>query len=91
MATCQVVCQNHDVGGNPIGRYNQNPTLDTHLYEVEFPRGEKTEFEANIIAALICAKCDVDGNEYLMAQVFVDHRKNDSTLGEENQKVVVRG
>ena len=31
-----VVCQKCDANGNPIGRSNQNPILDTCLYEVEF-------------------------------------------------------
>ena len=50
MARGQVICQKHDANGNPIGRSNQNPILDTHLYEVEFPGGEMTELAANIIA-----------------------------------------
>ena len=50
MARGQVICWKHDADGNIIGRSNQNPILDTHLYEVEFPGGEMTELAANIIA-----------------------------------------
>ena len=32
-----------DANGNPIGRSNQNPILDTCLYEVEFPGREIAE------------------------------------------------
>ena len=35
--------------GNPISRSNQNPILDTHLYEVKFIREEVTELSANTI------------------------------------------
>jgi hypothetical protein len=28
-----------DADGNPIGKSNDNPLLDTRLYEVEFPDG----------------------------------------------------
>ena len=30
----------HDANGNPNGRSHQNPMLDIHLYEREFPGGE---------------------------------------------------
>ena len=50
MAGGQVVHQKNDADGNPIGRSNQNPVLDTCLYEVEFPGGEITELAANMIA-----------------------------------------
>ena len=65
----------HDAHGNPIGRSNQNPILDAHLYEVEFHGGEMTELAANIIAKSINAQCDVDGNEYLLLEAFIDHRR----------------
>ena len=65
--------------------------MDTHLYEVEFPGGEITKFTANIIAESMYAKCDFDGNEYLLLQAFVNHRKNGSTLNVEDQKAVFRG
>ena len=39
MARGQVVCYKGDVNSNPSGRSNQNPFLDTYLYEVEFPWG----------------------------------------------------
>ena len=38
-------------------------TLDTCLYEVEFPGGEITEVAANIMAESMYAHCDVNGNE----------------------------
>ena len=42
LARGQVVCQKQDANGNPIGRSNQNPILDTCLYEMEFPGVETT-------------------------------------------------
>ena len=66
------------------------PNLDICLYKVEFPGGEITVFAAYIIVTLIYAQCNVDGNEYLLSDTFVDHRKNNSALSLEDQKVVVR-
>ncbi len=39
-----------DLDGNPIGCRSDNPILDTHLYDVEFPDGEVTPLTANAIA-----------------------------------------
>ena len=57
------------------------------LYEVEFPKGE----EVNIIAESMYAQCDLNGNEYLLLESFIDHRKNGSALSVEDQKIVVKG
>ena len=72
MARGQVIHQKHDANGNPTGRSNENTILDTHLYEVEFSGGEITELTDEIIAELMYAKYNVDGNEYLLSDVFVD-------------------
>ena len=40
-----------DSNGIPIGTADQNPLLDTHMYEVEFADGEKASLAANYISA----------------------------------------
>ena len=65
--------------------------MDTHLSEVEFPKGEMIELVANIIAESTYAQCDVDGYEYLLLEAFIDHKRNGSALSVEDQKVVVKG
>ena len=37
------------------------------------------------------AQCDRNGNKYFLWEVIIDHRKNDSALSAEDQKVVVEG
>ena len=68
-----VVPQKCDVDGKPIGTTNQNPILDTFLCEVEFPGCEITLSAANIIAASMFAPCNVDENEYILLEVFINH------------------
>ena len=65
--------------------------MDTHQYKVEFPGGETTELAANIIAELMYAQCDVDGNEYLLLQACNDHRNNGSALNVKNKKKLSKG
>jgi hypothetical protein len=46
----QVISRKRDVVGNPIGKSNVNPILDTRLYQVMFPDGIVAEYSANVIA-----------------------------------------
>ena len=54
----KVVRWKRDAEGNPIGRANNNPILDTRQYEVQFADGEVTELTANAIAEAMFAQCD---------------------------------
>ena len=74
-----------------ICRSNQNLILDTCLYEVAFPGEKITELAANIIAESMYAQCDVNGNEYLLLETFIDHGKTTSALSVEDQKIVING
>ena len=38
------------INGKPIGIYNDNPLLETRLYEVELPDGTVEELSTNAIA-----------------------------------------
>ena len=88
MSRDHMVCHKHDVHVNLIDRSNQNPILDTWLYEVEFSKREKTGLAANIITELMYAQSDANGNEYLLLEAFSNHRKIGSTLNIEDQKIV---
>jgi hypothetical protein len=44
----KVTGRKRDAEGNPIGRRNANPILDTREYEVEFPDGATNVFTANL-------------------------------------------
>ena len=91
LARGQVVHWKHNANGNQIVRSNQNPILDTCLYEVEFPEGEMTKLVANIIAESMYAQCDIVENEYLLLDAFINHGKNGLALGVDDQKVVIKG
>jgi hypothetical protein len=66
--------------GSLIGKSNTNPILDTRTFEVEFPDGQTAELAANVIAQNMYAMCDIEGNQYLLLEGIVDHRKDDSAL-----------
>ena len=74
-----------DADGNPIGRANENPILDTREYVVEFDDGTQAELAANVIAQSMYAQCDPDGNTYVLFDSIVDFRKNESALSKADQ------
>ena len=66
--------------GTFSGKANSNPILDTRIYEVEFSDGQTAELAANVIAQSMYAMCDTEGNQYLLLEGIVDHRKDDSAV-----------
>jgi len=91
LAQGKVVRRKRDVDGNPIGRENQNPILDTRRYDVEFEDGEETELTANVIAERMYAQCDGNGNDLLLLDSFVDYRKSERAMSLQDQQLTVNG
>ena len=91
LARGKVVRRKRDVDGNPIGRENQNPILDTRRYDVEFEDGEETELTANVIAERMYAQCDGNGNDLLLLDSFVDYRKSERAMSLQDQQLTVNG
>jgi hypothetical protein len=89
MLTGKVKRRKLDDLGVPSGRRNANPILDTRSYLVEFPDGAEMEYTANTIAENMYAQCDVDGNQWLLMDAIVDHRRTNEAVAEEDAFVVV--
>ena len=62
-----------DEAGNPIGKYHENPLLDSRMYDVEFIDGGVEAVTANIIAENILAQIDEEGHRQLTLDEIVDH------------------
>ena len=50
MRNAKVIGRSKDSDGEVIGTYDENPFLNTIIYDVEFPDGEIKEYAANVIA-----------------------------------------
>ena len=90
MTRDQVLHLKHNAFGDLNGRSNQNYILVTHIYKVKFHWGKITELAANIIVESMYAQFDFDGKEYLLLEVFINHKKNSSALSVNDQKLVVK-
>ncbi|GFH50430.1 hypothetical protein CTEN210_06904 [Chaetoceros tenuissimus] len=67
-----------DAAGNPVGEANENPILDTRVYELEFPDGRIEEYAVNMIAENLFEQADEDGWDSGIIEEFLDIRKDAS-------------
>jgi hypothetical protein len=77
-----------DKDGNAVGLANTNPILDMHEYTFTFDDGDETVLNANLIAEVMYAQCDPDGNQYVLLDLIIDRRRLDAALRPSEQKVV---
>jgi hypothetical protein len=63
-----------DIEGNPVGKANPNPLLDSRKYLVEYADGSNEELTANLIAENIIAQVDDEGRRQMMLSEIIDHR-----------------
>jgi hypothetical protein len=63
-----------DRDGNPCGRANDNPILDTRSYIIDFDDGDQTELTANMISESLYLQCDPGGNQYVLLEEIIDHQ-----------------
>jgi hypothetical protein len=68
-----------DANGIPIGTANDNPILDTRMYEIKYLDGYKASLAANTIAENLVAQVDEEENYYmLMDTILADHHVDGS-------------
>jgi hypothetical protein len=71
----------------PIGRAHANPLFDTREYEIEFTDGTNERYQANIIAENMFSQVDSEGNQYLLLQEIMDHKKDNSAISISDGKI----
>ena len=69
-----------DSNGRLIGSSNNNPILDTRIFEVEFPDGHLEDYSTNKIAESLYSQVDEEGNSTAIFHEICDHRKSDKAL-----------
>ena len=89
MVSGSVMSRVKEFEGQPVGKADKNPIVDTRVYNVEFSNGENVELGANFIAECMYAQCDIEGNQYRLMDHIVDHRKNNNVVCQDNQDVTV--
>jgi hypothetical protein len=74
----------------PTGKANNNPILDTRMYEAEYPYGHKAILAANAIADNMFAKVDDEGNRHVLFKEIIDHRTDGTEVKQEDAFLTTR-
>jgi hypothetical protein len=88
MVKGRVSAPKRDRDDNPVGLANSNPILDTGSYIIDSDDGDQTELTTNLIAESLFSQCDPDGNQYVLLDEIVDHRRIPTAIKLADQKVI---
>jgi len=75
--------------GRTTGSYDDNPILNSIIYEVELPDGQIKEYAANVIAENMLSQVDSEGNSTTLIQAIVDYKKDEATAVPKSDKWVI--
>jgi hypothetical protein len=75
--------------GTVAGNYDENPILNTMIYDVEFPNGDIKEYAANIIAENMLTQVDSDGYSLTMMKGIIDYKRDDAVAVPKSDMYVV--
>jgi hypothetical protein len=76
----QVIARKRDADGNPIGKSNANPILDTRLYQVKFTDGTVSEYSADEIAECLYSQVDDEGRQLMLLDELIDWKRTDEAV-----------
>jgi hypothetical protein len=78
MSTGKVTQRALGPDGRTAGTYDDNPMLNSIVYEVEFPDGQVKEYAANVIAENMLTQVDSDGYSTTILKAIIDYRKDEA-------------
>ena len=90
MQNARVLRRSKDQNGNIIGSYDDNPILNTIVYDVEFPDGVVKQYAANTIAENMYAQVDSEGYQYSLLDSIIDFGTDGNAIQKGNEYVITR-
>ena len=78
-----------DAEGRPIGVANEDPKLDTCMYELEYHDGYKESLSSNMIAQTLFAQVDNEGNCHVLLDAIIDNRVDGSELNGDGEFITI--
>ena len=80
MQRARVVRRKVGDDGTPVGLLNDNPILDSRMYEVQFPDGATQTVTANLIAENLYSQIDKEGRSHQVVKEVTDHRYTEAAI-----------
>ena len=75
--------------GQVAGTHDDNPFLNTIIYEVEFPDGQVKDYAANVVAENMLTQVDSDGFTLTMMDGIIDYERDDAVVIPKSDAYVV--
>ena len=88
MQTANVVQRTVGPDSKNIGSYDDNPALNSVIYDVEFPDGTIKEYAANVIADNMLSQVDSKGYSVRLLDAIVDYQKTKHAVAKEDGNIV---
>ena len=79
-----------DANGIPIGTANDNPLLDTRMYEVEYLDGERASLSANHIAENLFTQVDDEGNRQVLMKEIINYHTNGQEVKQQDTFITMK-
>ena len=86
----KVIGRSKDADGNVTGVYDNNPFVNTMVYDVQFPDGQIKEYAANVIAENMYKQVDADGHDNNFLYRIIEHRKDETTVEQANMYITTK-
>ena len=90
MKKVKVVGQSKENNGNIIGKYDNNPMLNTMLYDVKFPDGTIRKYGANIIADKMYSQVDSEDFLHSILSGILDFAKDTTDAHKGDQYIITK-
>ena len=72
----KVLRKSVDENGQVIGAHNENPLLNTLVYDVNFTDDDVKKYAANLIAKNVLSQVDPDGYYTNTMEAILDHKRD---------------
>ena len=76
--------------GKTAGTYDEDPKLNSMIYEVEFPDSMVKEYLANVIAQNLLSQIDSEGFSNTVFDSIIDYAKDETALTKKNRFIVTK-
>ena len=85
----RVLRHKRDPDRNLVGSARANPAVNTCIYKVRFSNGRTEQLDANVLAEVVYAQCQSDGNQYVLLDAIVDYCKDPPLAVSQSDYVMV--
>jgi hypothetical protein len=83
-----IIGHKRDSKGNPIGRYDPNPLLNSRIYLAEFPDGHIIKLSTNSIFEAIYDQIDDDAFDMLLFKDIIGHELDLSAMSTDEKDLI---